>query len=127
MTNKITDSEWEEIVTHELPSPNDPILAKYHAARAALIAQEAKQRSDHVFRQSLSPLARRACSIVSRIRLEEQQKIWTPDLEEQLARKEENNGIIIHPGMMFTLAKETMEATKLWKIVRRMPKGALLH
>ena len=29
--------------------------------------------------------------------------------------------------MMFSLAKETMEKTKLWQIVHRMPKGALLH
>jgi adenosine deaminase CECR1 len=29
--------------------------------------------------------------------------------------------------MMFTLAKDLMEKTLLWKIVRRMPKGALLH
>ncbi|KAK3402746.1 hypothetical protein B0T20DRAFT_428340 [Sordaria brevicollis] len=127
MTNHITDEDWADIVANELPSKDDPILQKYHSARSSLIAEEAKQRSDHHFKSTLSPLARRACSIVSRIRLEEQQQIWTPDLEEQLARKEENNGIIIHPGMMFTLAKETMEATKLWRIVRRMPKGALLH
>jgi adenosine deaminase CECR1 len=29
--------------------------------------------------------------------------------------------------MMFSLAKERMEKTTLWQIVRRMPKGALLH
>lgn len=29
--------------------------------------------------------------------------------------------------MMFLLAKERMEKSKLWKIVRKMPKGALLH
>ena len=29
--------------------------------------------------------------------------------------------------MMFRQAKNKMEQTKLWKIVRRMPKGALLH
>lgn len=28
---------------------------------------------------------------------------------------------------MFSLSKERMESTKLWKIIRRMPKGALLH
>ncbi len=28
---------------------------------------------------------------------------------------------------MFSLAKERMEGSKLWKIIRRMPKGALLH
>ena len=29
--------------------------------------------------------------------------------------------------MQFTLAKERIEGSKLWNIVRRMPKGALLH
>ena len=29
--------------------------------------------------------------------------------------------------MMFGLAKERMEKTKLWQIIRKMPKGALLH
>jgi adenosine deaminase CECR1 len=29
--------------------------------------------------------------------------------------------------MMFSLAKERMETTRLWQIVRKMPKGALLH
>jgi len=29
--------------------------------------------------------------------------------------------------MMFSLAKQTMEKTKLWRILRQMPKGALLH
>jgi len=29
--------------------------------------------------------------------------------------------------MMFNIAKKQMESTKLWRIVRKMPKGALLH
>jgi adenosine deaminase CECR1 len=29
--------------------------------------------------------------------------------------------------MMFSLAKDKMEKTELWKIIRKMPKGALLH
>lgn len=33
----------------------------------------------------------------------------------------------VYPGMMFSLARDRMEKSKLWKIVRRMPKGALLH
>lgn len=31
------------------------------------------------------------------------------------------------PGMMFNVAKEHMETTRLWKIVLKMPKGSLLH
>lgn len=33
----------------------------------------------------------------------------------------------MYPGMMFSLAKERMESTQLWKIMKKMPKGALLH
>ncbi len=79
---------------------------------------------DHVFRQSLSPLAREACSIVACIREEEQRTIWTSEFEGALAQKA---GANVYPGMMFSLAKERMEKTKLWQIIRRMPKGALLH
>lgn len=82
-------------------------------------------RTDASFRQNLSPIARKACDIVSRIRDEEARTIWTPQLEDALARQEDR--ITVHPGMMFSLSKERMESTKLWKIVRRMPKGALLH
>jgi adenosine deaminase CECR1 len=80
--------------------------------------------SDFSFRQSLSPIAKRACEIVGRIRGEEQTHIWTPGLEEQIAQQQD---VTIYPGMMFALAKDIMEKTKLWRIVRRMPKGALLH
>lgn len=79
---------------------------------------------DRDFREILSPMAREACAIVSQIRFEEQQTVWTTALEEQLAK---DNDADIYPGMMFTMGKERMEQTKLWQIVRRMPKGALLH
>lgn len=44
-----------------------------------------------------------------------------------MATAPENQNLTFFPGMMFTMAKSTMESTLLWKIVRRMPKGALLH
>jgi adenosine deaminase CECR1 len=33
----------------------------------------------------------------------------------------------LFPGMMFNIAKPALESTKLWKIIQKMPKGALLH
>jgi adenosine deaminase CECR1 len=80
---------------------------------------------DASFRKSLSPIAQKACAIVEKIRDEEKRSIWTPQLEDQLAQREEN--MTVHPGMMFSLSKDRMESTKLWRIVRQMPKGALLH
>lgn len=69
-------------------------------------------------------MAQEACAIVGQIRFEEQQTVWTGDVEEQLAEEQNRD---IYPGMMFTLAKKRMEKTKLWQIMRKMPKGALLH
>lgn len=45
--------------------------------------------------------------------------MWTKEVED-----DEGD---VYPGMMFTLAKDRMESTRLWKIVKRMPKGCLLH
>lgn len=61
---------------------------------------------------------------MSQIRTRELATVWTPQLEETLAA---TNEIPVHPGMMFSLARSRMESTKLWKIVEKMPKGALLH
>jgi len=97
---------------------------RYLDGQEALIAQEKKQRSDYAFRQSMSPLAKEACEIVNRIRDEEQKSTWTAEFENHLSQK---TGANLYPGMMFSLAKDRMERTKLWQIIRKMPKGALLH
>ncbi|KAI1344743.1 adenosine/AMP deaminase [Xylariaceae sp. FL0016] len=120
----MSEQEWDE-VAQGIPKESDSFLQKYVEGRDALIAQEAKQRSDASFKQNLSPIAKRACAIVDRIRKEEKNSVWTPQLEDSLAK--EKDGITVHPGMMFSLSKDLMEETRLWKIVRQMPKGALLH
>ncbi|KAI1465995.1 Metallo-dependent hydrolase [Daldinia caldariorum] len=121
--NIYTDDEWEE-VSQDLPKEADPFIQKYLQGREALIAEENKERSDASFKKNLSPIAKRACAIAARIREEEKNTVWTPQLEDALAREAD---IVVHPGMMFSLSKARMERTKLWRIVRRMPKGALLH
>ncbi|QDS71073.1 hypothetical protein FKW77_008875 [Venturia effusa] len=118
-----SDDEWHE--AEGVPRLEDPFIQQYLAGRDALVAQEKKQRSDRVFRENLSPIASEACAIVDQIRFEEQQTIWTSEFEQSLS--EGDHAGDIYPGMMFSLAKERMEKTKLWKIVRKMPKGAVLH
>jgi adenosine deaminase CECR1 len=76
-----------------------------------------------MFRVNLSPIASEACAIVDQIRFEEQQTLWTKEFEDSLMSQH----VDVFPGMMFSLAKDRMEKSKLWKIVRKMPKGALLH
>jgi len=68
-------------------------------------------------------MAAEACAIVSQIRFEEQQTLWTKEYEDSLVSQH----VDVFPGMMFLLAKDRMEKSKLWKIVSKMPKGALLH
>lgn len=69
-------------------------------------------------------MAKEACLIVDKIQQEEKRTIWTSEFEDHLAKE---TGANVYPGMMFSLAKERMEKTKLWQIIRKMPKGALLH
>lgn len=114
---------WDEI-SQDIPSASDPFVQQYLAGRSSLIDQEKTTRSDTSFRNSLSPIARRACTIVDRIRNHERDTVWTPEVEEDIAQASHQS---IFPGMMFRLAKDRMESTNLWKIVRRMPKGCLLH
>ena len=115
-------SDWE--VEEGLPQFEDQFIQKYFQGREALIDQEKSQRSDVAFRQSLTPLATEACAIVSRIVAEEHQTIWTSEFQDDFARQE---GVNLYPGMMFALARDTMEKTKSWQIVKKMPKGAILH
>lgn len=68
-------------------------------------------------------MAAEACAIVSAIRFEEQQTTWTRDYEDSLASSKQD----VYPGMMFSLARPKIEQTKLWKIIKKMPKGTLLH
>ncbi|KAJ4154027.1 hypothetical protein LMH87_010491 [Akanthomyces muscarius] len=118
---------WEEI-SEEIPSMSDPFLQQYMAGRANLIAQEKTKRADAAFRQSLSPIAKRACRVVERIRAEEQQTTWAAcnddDIDGKMASETQAT---VFPGMMFPMGKDRMESTKLWRIVRQMPKGSLLH
>ena len=73
----------------------------------------------------MTPAAAEAASIVAHIRAEEQQSLWNDSSEESYS--ETSNRHYVFPGMQFTLAKEKIEESRLWTIVRRMPKGALLH
>ena len=68
-------------------------------------------------------MAQEAAAIVSQIRFQEQQTLWTKEYEDSLLTEH----VDVFPGMMFLLAKERMEKSRLWQITKKMPKGALLH
>lgn len=122
ITSDPDSADWQ---TQEgIPQHTDQFIQQYFHGREALIEQEKAQRSDYVFRQTLTPLAVEACAILSRIRAEEQRMVWTGYADGNTDGGERAN---VHAGMIYTLAKEIMETTKSWQIVKKMPKGALLH
>ncbi|KAF2857683.1 Metallo-dependent hydrolase [Piedraia hortae CBS 480.64] len=118
--NVMTDSEWAEELG--IPNVEEPLIQKYLDGRDALIEQEKRQRSDDGFRNGLSAMAREACAIVAAIRFKEQQTLWSGAYEDEVCAQFD-----AHPGMMYSLARDRMKSSKLWKIIKKMPKGALLH
>lgn len=112
---RISDEEWADIIAEELPKRAEPVIQKYLQSRDALRNEELKHRSDSSFRQGLSPIARKACDIIARIRDEEQHATGgnsPPD------RQAVNSAI--------TTPTPTGK-TKSWQIIRKMPKGAMLR
>ncbi|KAK4225037.1 adenosine deaminase CECR1-A [Podospora fimiseda] len=59
----LADEDYADLLTHEIPSFDDPVIQKYLSSKQALILEEKKHFSDHSFRQALSPLAKKACAI----------------------------------------------------------------
>ncbi|KAE8313464.1 ADGF like protein [Aspergillus parasiticus SU-1] len=105
-----------------VPDVDSLAVQKHLRSRTALIAFEKRQRQDHFFRQNLSSVAQRADAIVAAIRQEEIDDYWrvpgTPeknDTDERFA------------GEVFPKARPLINGTKLWDVVKHMPKGALLH
>ena len=122
--NESLDSQLEWELEEGIPQVEDPFIQKYMLGRQALIEQEKKQRHDRTFKQGMTPLGRQAAKIMASIRQRELTTVWTSEFEENLM---DRNGGNLYPGMMFTLARDRIERTELWKIIEKMPKGALLH
>ncbi|KAH8891932.1 adenosine deaminase family protein [Thozetella sp. PMI_491] len=104
-----------------VPDSNDTVVQDYFATRAAWIADEESLRQDYSFRESLSPAAKKASAIVAAIRQNEIDHYWRHYGE--IGQEETER----FAGMMFPLARPFILQSELWKIVQRMPKGALLH
>lgn len=91
-------------------------VEKHKESRANLITSERALRFDAAAIASASENEKRAAEIVRRLKTREAQEIWNAN-EEQL----------MYPGMEFLSAKDTIMNTKLYKIMKKMPKGGLLH
>ncbi|KAJ3575804.1 hypothetical protein NP233_g846 [Leucocoprinus birnbaumii] len=96
------------------------ILSKeqYLEDRNNLIEADRSLRRDRASIQARSALEAEADEIIRRIRTEEATSIWRaehPDIPHPF------------PGMEFLTGKQVIEETRIFEILSRMPKGALLH
>ncbi|KAG8769995.1 hypothetical protein FRC12_004588 [Ceratobasidium sp. 428] len=91
-------------------------LEEYIKNRDALIASERALRFDSGAIASATEQENRAVNIIKKIRTREAADIWNASTEK-----------LMYPGMEFLIAKETILQTELYKIIKKMPKGGLLH
>ncbi|KAL4791900.1 hypothetical protein BDV19DRAFT_285033 [Aspergillus venezuelensis] len=110
------NGSWE--AEEGVPHVDDPFIQRFLQGRLSLIEREKAQRHDANLARSLPPVAKRACEIVSQVCAQElvllQQDGYQPDN-------------IPHPSLMSDTAKARLQGSDLWKIVRQLPKGSLLH
>ncbi|KZT26489.1 Metallo-dependent hydrolase [Neolentinus lepideus HHB14362 ss-1] len=91
---------------------------QYFANREGFINDERSLRREHARLSALSEAEARADRVVRQIRATEAQTIWSAE-----------NDAVPHPfpGMEFLTSRDIIVKTKLFNILTKMPKGALLH
>ncbi|KDQ60895.1 hypothetical protein JAAARDRAFT_67324 [Jaapia argillacea MUCL 33604] len=93
-------------------------VESYLSKRTQFINDERSLRRDHANLPTLSSAEKDADLVVREIRAAEVKSVWN-----------DQNDMIPHmfPGMEFLTAKDVITKTKVFRILAKMPKGALLH
>ncbi|VDC02169.1 unnamed protein product [Peniophora sp. CBMAI 1063] len=91
-------------------------LDAYQVVRVELIASDRALRRDNARIATTSDAEKRADETIRASRAKEAQEIWN---DESIPN--------VFPGMGFMVCKDIVDRTELFQIVRKMPKGALLH
>ncbi|CAE6534341.1 unnamed protein product [Rhizoctonia solani] len=89
-------------------------VEEYHQQRADLIAEERALRFDASRILNATSRETWAAEIVDALRRHEEASVWLADPNKE-------------PGMPFLWAKDTIVQTELFKLIKKMPKGGLLH
>ncbi|KAF9246421.1 Metallo-dependent hydrolase [Melanogaster broomeanus] len=99
-------------------SQHSEVLTDYLQKRAELISEDRALRVDYARATTFTPTELQADRIVRAIRAQEAETIWGV----------EHDGVPHpFPGMEFLTGKSIILKTRLFDIVSKMPKGALLH
>ncbi|KAL2869839.1 putative CECR1 family adenosine deaminase [Aspergillus lucknowensis] len=112
----LENGSWE--AEEGVPRSQDPFIQRFLDGRDSLIQKEVSQRHDFNLHNSLPPVAHKACQIVSQVCAQGQA---------QIQKDESQLDGILHPSLMSDQARKRLEKSDLWRIIRRLPKGSLLH
>ncbi|KAI0819073.1 Metallo-dependent hydrolase [Irpex lacteus] len=98
-------------------------LKEYYTRREQLIAEDRSQRLDAKSNaQVVNEVEVKADGLVRAIRAQEARNIWGPD-----SNLEVDDDTHLFPGMAFLTARDIITQTQIFKIMSKLPKGALLH
>ncbi|GAB1194822.1 hypothetical protein APSETT444_004073 [Aspergillus pseudonomiae] len=114
-----SDIDWE--LEEGIPQVDDPFIQQYLKGRTSLVLEEQKQRYDTNLRKALSPVARKACDIVSKIRAHDLTNLGLNEGNPRQLTSTPQTSRISH------LTRDEVQKTDLWRILQKMPKGSLLH
>ncbi|EIW74707.1 Metallo-dependent hydrolase [Coniophora puteana RWD-64-598 SS2] len=90
----------------------------YNEKRSSLISQDRALRVDHVRAANHTALEKKADEVIRRIRDVEAKTVWGV----------KHDGVPnAFPGMEFLTGKQIVLKTKLFQLLSKMPKGAVLH
>ncbi|KAH8826920.1 Metallo-dependent hydrolase [Flagelloscypha sp. PMI_526] len=90
-------------------------FALYNEQRGNLIKKDTSLRRDYALGTHLSEIEHKVDEVVRRIRQEEAKTVWNSERDETSSE------------LAFLKSKDLITETKIFKILRKMPKGALLH
>ncbi|KDQ18077.1 hypothetical protein BOTBODRAFT_29392 [Botryobasidium botryosum FD-172 SS1] len=93
-------------------------IQEHLSSRASLIGKELAGRRDYQYLSIASSAEKEAERIVREIRQHEAETVWN-SVHEGIPH--------VFPGMGFLTAKNIIKTTRLYQILKKMPKGALLH
>ncbi|PCH44698.1 Metallo-dependent hydrolase [Wolfiporia cocos MD-104 SS10] len=102
-------------------------MEHYLERRSQLILEDRVQRVDALRLQNLTELEKGADEVVRKIRADEAKTVWGVSSSSIFDYVPDDMSPNVFPGMAFLTARDVVVNTKLFQILTKMPKGALLH
>ncbi|CCM02237.1 uncharacterized protein FIBRA_04318 [Fibroporia radiculosa] len=102
-------------------------MEAYFASRNDLILQDRSSRLDAYQLKQVSDVEKEADDIVRTIRTVEANSVWGVNKTTIFDYSPDDNSPNVFPGMAFLTARDIAVHTKVFHIMSKMPKGALLH